>query len=632
MDNQIKIFLASTSPRRIELLKKINNNFEILKPEFEEKKPDNNTSPEIYVIENAKGKVLSVKEKVNHGIIIGADTIVVLDGKIYLKPQTEKEALATLKELQGKWHTVYTGITVYKLPDKILRTGVERTEVLIKQLNDEEIEKIISKGEWKDKAGGYGVQDVPSIVESYKGDYENIVGLPLKLLKKLLKEIKYSYITEVSNLIFPEGEGLVEINNEKIRIRGVIPGDVVEVYLSKKKKKKIRIGILNKILKESKYRVKPLCKHSGECGGCKLQNMDYKAQFEYKVKWVKGLFSETFNFVIEDITKFPSTKIWFYRNKMEFTFLQRKEELYLGLHKPGLFNSVININECKIFDENTGEILKFVRDFARNSGFTGYNPIINKGFWRYFVIRRNRKGDMLVNIVTAEENENIIKRFADEIMDKFHFIRGVYWTYSPDVSDAIIPRKYNLVKGIEFLEEQIGNIKLRYGIFSFLQPNIEMAELIYSEMLKYFKSSDAVLDLYTGTGSIALYISSKVRNVWGIEIDREAIKFARINADINNITNTKFITGDVKRILRQWRESVNTIVIDPPRGGLSKDIVSSIIMLYPLKIFYLSCQPRTMVRDIQWFIQNGFSLKKLWIFDMFPHTGHIETMVLLEHK
>ena len=631
-----KIVLASESPRRIELMRKVLPEVEIISPDVDERIQKDDMSPEELVLSIAEKKAMNIRDKVDRGIIVTADTIVMLGDKIFGKPHTEEEATRMIYELQGREHSVYTGVVIVKIPDNIVRKFVERSVVKIKAMNDDEVTTYIKHAKWQDKAGAYGIQETPDIVEYYHGDYYNIVGLPVDKTVELIHKVRDTHVLKAMDVALPEGRGVAKKDRLVVFVRGMLGGDVGEVHVIRKRRSYSE-GVLELLLKPSEHRVSPVCRHFGTCGGCNLQSCDYFEQLRYKEKWVHDNFMKFLHRdpPIHKIEMAP--RIWYYRNKMEFTFRPSGDNgLKLGLHRQGSYREVVDIEECPIFSQYIGEVLNFIRGYAKKSGLPAYDPDTHEGFWRYVVVRRSRSNnDMLVNIVTKYEDMDIVNKLADELMARFGFIRGVLWTLSSGMSEAVVAERVELLQGEEYLEEHIGTRKYRFGVFSFVQANLQVTELLYNKLRSYLEPTDVVLDLYTGVGSIAIYIADKVKSVTGVELMADCIRWAEVNVQLNNVRNTMFIQSDVKHILRQYSDMkgvITTVIIDPPRGGTSKKIVERIVRLEPTKILYMSCQPATLVRDLAWFEERGYVTAEVWPFDMFPHTGHVESLAILLPK
>lgn len=693
------ISLASSSPRRIQLLQSVCKDLEIIPPEIDEH--IHKLPPKDYVLAMAEKKALDVIYKANKNIIVAADTIVVLENKIFGKPENAEDAKKMIKNLQGKAHLVYTGVFVVKLTDTpttehpgIIRKFVEISTVKIKPMNDKQIDDYIKNANWQDKAGAYGIQETPEIIENYNGDYNNIVGLPLDKTTEIINRLIHTHILEIDDIALPESTGVTRLENFVMFVPDTIPGDVGEIRLVKKKSSYGK-GALEVLVKSSPRRVNPKCPHFGMCGGCVMQNCNYSSQLEYKQKWITDNLHKSLEQkpVIHQIS--PSPGIWHFRNKMEFAFgYDKHDAICLGLHKAGSFREIINIKECEIFSPKIGEILDFIREYAEKSTLLAYVPVPPyrnynqpQGFWRYVSVRKSSaENTFLVNIMTTAENKQVINTLASGLMEKFESVKGVMWSFAPRKSDSAAPDKIELVKGEAVLKEKIGQYSYKFGVSSFIQTNIGVTKNIYDKISSFLKPEDTVLDLYTGIGSIAIYVANKVKSVMGIEISEESIKWAEINAELNNVKNVTFLQGDVKNVLEdliiasvEEQPSVGnraslptegmvcssseeipdchlrsvgagqasqppqsssfdglrfplTVLLDPPRGGITKKTIDRIIKLNPSKIIYLSCQPATLARDLGYFEEQGFLTTEIYPFDMFPHTGHIETLALLFPK
>ncbi len=422
------------------------------------------------------------------------------------------------------------------------------------------------------------------------------------------------------------GLGVARYKNRLVRVAYVIPGE--EVYVKKVDKR--RINYPTRILNESSERVTPLCPFFGLCGGCRLQHMKYSAQLKLKEETIYRLFYE---FDVEKFDKIlPSPKIFHYRNKMEFVFAERFGDLILGLRMFGSFKTIIDLSNCFLQKEEANEAMLIIKRILRKRMYKPYNLITHKGFLRYLVIRTSfKEKGMLINVVTTSENILNIEEIYEALISEFESI-SVYWSVNDTLSDvAYGDIKRNL--GLEFIQERILNFRFRIYPYTFFQTNPLQAERLYNIVRKKANGGNTALDVYSGIGTIGIIVSDKYDIVYGIESMKESIQSAWLTAKDNDINNINFIHGKAEDKLKEFvGKNVDTIIFDPPRAGLSKQVIKSALEIKPNQIIYISCNPRTQVRDLRYFVEKGYVISYVRPVDMFPHTPHIESIVVLEKK
>ncbi|MCD6539698.1 MAG: 23S rRNA (uracil(1939)-C(5))-methyltransferase RlmD [Candidatus Omnitrophica bacterium] len=384
-----------------------------------------------------------------------------------------------------------------------------------------------------------------------------------------------------------------------------------------------------------------VCKHFGVCGGCRFQNLEYPEQLEKKQKFLENLFSPLKNSPeISPIV--PSPKIYFYRNKMEFSFAQEASRLICGLHTRFNRRRVIDIEECFLFSENAPSVLERVKDFFRKERVSSYNTFSHSGFLRYLVLRESKtKNDFMVNIVTTSESSLDEEAFKSALISLRlkgkKRITSLVWTISDKFSDAVVPEKFEVFYGQDYLEEEIKGFKFRIPVFSFFQVNPFILEVFFEFIKTHLEDSKerTALDLFSGVGSLSLFLAREFSFVWAVEQDELAVKTSLVNASLNNINNVSFLNSDVKKALflnlNLWREKIFLVFINPPRAGLSKKIIKRIKNIVPEKIIYSSCNPKSFIVDLQNFL-DCYRIKLIQPFDFFPHTPHIEVLALLERR
>jgi len=466
-----------------------------------------------------------------------------------------------------------------------------------------------------------------------------------------------------------EGKGIVKVSknellglndsngNEKnyvVFVQGSYPGDKVKARLLKIKKN-FAEAITTEVISPSKDRIKARCKYFGTCGGCKQQDLNYEAQVFYKQKQVEEIFEKLGGFSdykIEPIK--PSENVFYYRNKMEFSFSDKrwltKEEISregrlerdfaLGLHIPRIYDKVLDIDECFLQSEISNDILNFTREFFKKRNTSVYSTKTHTGFLRNLVIRQSfHTNDLMVNLVTSEEDDELLNEYSDKIRKTIPQITTIINNINKKLAAVAIGDYEKIIFGSGFIYDKIGKYKFRISANSFFQTNTLQAERLYQTALDYAQltGNEIVYDLYSGAGTIAIYISDKVKQVYALESVASAIADAHINEELNNISNVKFFSADLYKsflpiVEKNKVPKPDIIIVDPPRSGMHQNTVNDVITLSPSKIVYVSCNPTTQARDIKLMVDAGYKLIKIRPVDMFPHTYHIESVALLVKK
>lgn len=466
-----------------------------------------------------------------------------------------------------------------------------------------------------------------------------------KRKRKIVKNVSLTGIADKGKAVGRDPEGQVYF------VEGAVPGDVVTVEVHKKKKG-VPFGKAKEIEKASPDRVTPFCEHFDLCGGCKWQNLSYQAQLEHKTLYVKNAIQRIGKVEVgewQEILGGYKTK--FYRNKLEYSFSSARwmteEEISsdkliedkkgLGFNKAGTFDKVIDLNNCYLQEEPSNSIRNWLREYTSGSEFSYYNSRSRKGWLRNIMIRSTEKEEILLLISFAYEDVDKRKQLLDDMLEAFPQIKSLYYVLSDKMNSVTIDLDYQHYYGDDVLVEYLGETAFQIGPKSFFQTNTTQAKLLYDVVKEYadFQGNENVYDLYTGLGSIALYVANDVKSITGIEEIPEAIHYANVNKDLNKIENATFYVGDVKDILTE--EFVNkhgkadVIITDPPRVGMHKEVVETLLNSDAKKIVYVSCNPATQARDLQ-MLSEKYSVSKLRPVDMFPHTHHVETVALLEKK
>lgn len=448
-----------------------------------------------------------------------------------------------------------------------------------------------------------------------------------------------------------EGKAIARHGNLVVFVSGAVPGDVVDLRILRKRKKFLE-AIPVYFHQLSSERVEPVCSHFGICGGCQWQQLDYIRQLYYKEKQVKDQFERIGKIPVQLISPIlASATTTFYRNKLEFTFSSRrwitnKAELEneatinrnaLGFHMPGRFDRVLQIDCCYLQPEPSNEIRNVVNRFAQANSYTFYDPISETGYLRNLTIRNTLAGEVMVILSVHDDKPEQLDKILGFIWDQSPGLHSLMYVINSKVNDSLADLEVRLYKGSEFLVERMGNLSFRIGPKSFFQTNPVQGLRLY-EVAREFAAltgKETVYDLYTGTGTIALFVASDAKKVIGIDYIEEAIEDGRLNMEFNNIHNCEFIAGDMKDVFTDEFIFANgkpdVIIMDPPRAGVHEKVIEGILYALPRRIVYVSCNPATQARDIA-LLSARYELTRVQPVDMFPHTQHVENVALLERK
>jgi 23S rRNA (uracil-5-)-methyltransferase RumA len=415
--------------------------------------------------------------------------------------------------------------------------------------------------------------------------------------------------------------------------QGLLPDETADVLVIKDKKS-FREGLVKRITAKTPERIEPVCPSFGRCGGCTFQNADYANQSKYKKEYINELLS-VFGVHIGAVLQSP--EVWNYRNKMEFSFFDRDGITDLGLHCKGSFDRYVCVPPCFIADEDFLKAAQIVKEFAAKNALAAYNNKTHEGFLRHLVLRKAKNNNqMLVNIVTNafEGSHAFFWPLAKELGE---FAQSVYWTSNARRSDAVVSDKLTLLFGKENITEKlnVGGKDFYFNIspFSFFQTNSKGAEILYNEVLRQLNLSenDVLLDLYCGTGTIGICMAQKVKKVIGIEQVEPAIENAKENAVMNNVANAEFFASTAEKWVKDNGRKFDAVIADPPRAGLTNDVIKFLLESGAKKIVYVSCNPSTLARDLNSIIESGkYAITDITPVDMFPQTYHVECVVSLE--
>ena len=468
--------------------------------------------------------------------------------------------------------------------------------------------------------------------------------------KKALPLLEKVTITDVA----AEGKALAKVNDMVVFVPYVVPGDVVDLQVKRKKNKYAEAVAVN-FHEYSPQRAVPFCQHYGVCGGCKWQCLSYEDQIKYKQKQVTDNLTRIGKVELPEISPIlGSEKTQFYRNKLEFTFSDKRwlteEEVKaevkydqmnaVGFHIPGAFDKVLAIEKCWLQDDISNQIRNTIRDYAYEHGLAFYNIRNHEGLLRNLMIRTSSTGELMVLLqvrVSADKDLDDTKALLAHVAEKFQQITSLLYVVNNKCNDTINDLDVEVFKGNDHIFEEMEGLRFKVGPKSFYQTNSEQAYNLYKVTRDFagLTGDELVYDLYTGTGTIANFVSRKAKKVVGIEYVPEAIEDAKVNSEINGITNTLFYAGDMKDMLTQ--DFINehgrpdVIITDPPRAGMHNDVIDVILFAEPKRIVYVSCNPATQARDLQ-LLDVKYKVMAVQPVDMFPHTHHVENVVLLEKR
>jgi 23S rRNA (uracil-5-)-methyltransferase RumA len=433
------------------------------------------------------------------------------------------------------------------------------------------------------------------------------------------------------------GFGIGYFEGKKVKIKGALLGQIIKAKVKKVKKDMVE-GEIVEVMENSPLEKQSFCPHFGDCGGCIYQNVDYSDQLKIKEDIVKKLLEKEGIRDYEFLRIVKSPKEHGYRNKMEYTFGKDKEgNEVLGLHRKGRFYEVVMTDKCNIVDDDFLKALNLTFDYAIKKGLPFYDKKTHKGFLRHLVVRKASKaGEILLNIVTTTQLEHDFKELI-EIYKNVDFesrLVGVLHTQNDSWSDAVVCEKLNVLYGKDYLIEELLGLKFKISAFSFFQTNSYGAEKLYETVREFAGdvSDKIVFDLYSGTGTIGIIMAPMAKKVIGIELVEEAVMSARENAKLNGLENCTFIAGDVSQKLKEINEKPDVVIVDPPRSGINPKALEDIVKFNAEKIVYVSCNPESLTRDLKIFSEKGYKVEKVKCVDMFPHTYHVETVVLIERK
>lgn len=462
-----------------------------------------------------------------------------------------------------------------------------------------------------------------------------------KKKRVVVEKVEITGIADKGKSIGRTADGMV------VFVDGVAPGDIVDVEVHKKKDGYLE-GVPVHFHQYASERVEPFCAHYGVCGGCKWQHLAYDSQLKHKQLVVENAFRHLARVPVGEfqpiVAGIPNQ---YYRNKLEYTFSNKrwlsKEEMeagvskyddVLGFHRPGAFDKVVNIEHCYLQADPSNELRNFIREKGIEMGLSFFDLYKKEGFLRGILIRRSSIGELMLIVSFFHENKDKRIAFLDAILERFPDMTSLHYCINPKENDFIMDLDIITYHGKGYIEDTLGEVRFRIGPRSFFQTNTKQAERLFDVVVDFaeLKGDENVYDLYTGLGSIALYIAKYCRQVVGIEEIADAIRDAEDNAARNNIANCRFYAGDVRKILTPEFAAEHgrpdLLITDPPRAGMHPDVVKMLVQLEAPKLIYVSCNPATQARDMQ-VLGQKYEVLKVRPVDMFPHTHHIENVALL---
>jgi 23S rRNA (uracil1939-C5)-methyltransferase len=454
-----------------------------------------------------------------------------------------------------------------------------------------------------------------------------------------------------------EGKSLAKVNDKVIFVPQTVPGDIVDVQVTKKRRNYLE-GRVVRFHHYSEKRVDPFCEHFGVCGGCKWQFLSYEDQLENKFRTVKDALERIGKIHLPAISPIlPSAKTTFYRNKLEFTFSNKEwlteaqvksEKTFedrnaLGFHVPGRFDKVLNIEKCWLQGDPSNAIRNWIRDYAREKQLSFFDLREQSGFLRTLIIRTSSIGEQMLILSFFFEDVEKREKLLHDLHEAFPELTSILYVINDKKNDTISDLEIQCFAGrdhifeemVAFESDQV--LRFKIGPKSFYQTNSEQAHELYKITAAFadIQSGDTVYDFYTGTGTIANFVAHKAQKVIGVEYVKEAIDDAKENSAINGLKNTHFFAGDLKDIFDDQfiaeHGKADVIITDPPRAGMHQDVIDQLLKLEAAKIVYVSCNPSTQARDLQ-LLDEKYHVARVQPVDMFPHTHHVENVVLLELK
>ena len=431
-----------------------------------------------------------------------------------------------------------------------------------------------------------------------------------------------------------QGEGIGRVNNFTVFVPGTILDEKVKVKITEVKNNFAR-GQLEKVILASPHRIKPLCPVYHLCGGCHLQHVAYEKQLEMKNEIVENALNRIGNQNIKVLPTIGMEDPWRYRNKGHFHLARENGKIQLGFYK-SKSHTLVPACQCRLFSTVINHLIKYLEEQLTRREISIYDCETDQGNLRGIILKESKStGEIMIIFISKEEKLKIDEIFLDNLIKTFSQTVSVYQNINKNSKMVLLGKDFKLLRGRTSIEDTIGSYKFKISPASFFQVNVSQAQVLYGKILEYANLSgeETVIDSYCGTGTISIYLAGKAKRVYGLELEKGAVRDSRENCKLNNLSNLKFFTGEAEKWLYGWiknQEEVQIMVVDPPRKGCSREMLRDIIKIKPEQILYVSCDLPTMARDIKYLTQNGcYNLEKVQPVDMFPQTRHIECIAYL---
>ena len=428
--------------------------------------------------------------------------------------------------------------------------------------------------------------------------------------------------------------GIGMLEGKKVQVKGAFPGETVSARAHQVRADRAK-GRYIGIIENAPYAVEPACIHYGKCGGCISQQVPLSLQRTFKEEEVKKLFIQNDLSMGKYLGIIGDEDQYEYRNKMEYTFGDEVKggELNLGMHLKGMKNSVVNTNGCLLIHEDFRKIHDYTIAYFREKDLPYYRVMRQEGYLRNFILRRGiNTREIMVNLVTTTQIDFNLDEYRDGLtqLDLDYTLVSILHTESDSLSDAVVPEKLNILYGRDYIYEKLHGLTFKISPFSFFQTNTKGAEVLYSEVKSFIgEKKNEIFDLYCGTGTIGQIVSDMADKVTGVEIIEEAVTAANENAQINELSHVHFIAGDVKDVIASLEGSPELIILDPPRSGVHPKALEYVKDFNAKEILYVSCNPKTLVIDLKYLLEQGYEVVKTKVVDMFPNTPHVEVVALM---
>lgn len=464
--------------------------------------------------------------------------------------------------------------------------------------------------------------------------------------KKYPVKRKGEYTLKIQRLAFG-GAGVARVENYVVFVKDTLPGEKVRARIIRRRSAYAEARLLE-ILEPSPMRQEPSCKYHQWCGGCTWQNLAYENQLKFKEDIVRESLRHIAGIQGVDVLSIlASEQVFGYRNKMEFSFADRRwllphelnesvtpDKFALGLHVPGSFDKVLHIDYCYLQSEFANEALKYISKYCQSNNLQPYGIKSHEGFLRFLVIRQSHySGKLMVNLVTAYEDQKKLMPLAEGLISQFPEIESVVNNINSRLAQIAQGEKEIILAGKDFIQEKLGDFTFNISANSFFQTNTGQARVMYEKVLEFagLSGNEIIWDLYCGTGAFSLFLSAEAKTVTGFEVVSSAVQDAIENARNHRVNNANFIEGDLLVTMKSVSEEPDVIVTDPPRAGMHEKVVRSILNIAPQRIVYVSCNPTTLARDLA-ILAEQYVINKVQPLDMFPQTYHIETIVQLSRR